>query len=334
MQGRKFKQITQEERIRIEVLLQQGSSYSKIACLLKRSVSTISREIRRNSSVAGKRPVYYCARIADKKAIKRHRLKRKRIYFDERMKRFINKWLVTERLSPELIAVKGRQQREHFVSHEWIYQWIWHMKFSMCQADRKWQGLYKYLKHGRRYRKRGHVHTKRGNIINRVWIDQRPPIVGTRSRLGDAEADIILGKNRQPGLLVVLDRKSRKTWLRKLKTKEAGYVIDKIKDVCSKSTHRIKTITLDNDQSFAQHYRLNKESRIKTYFTHPYSSQEKGSVENRIGIIRMFFGKKTDFTKVSRAKVKTVENIINNRALKLFNYKTPNELYEKKLCIY
>jgi IS30 family transposase len=121
----------------------------------------------------------------------------------------------------------------------------------MCQADRKWQGLYKYLKHGRRYRKRGHVHTKRGNIINRVWIDQRPPIVGTRSRLGDAEADIILGKNRQPGLLVVLDRKSRKTWLRKLKTKEAGYVIDKIKDVCSKSTHRIKTITLDNDQSFA-----------------------------------------------------------------------------------
>jgi len=207
MQGRKFKQITQEERIRIEVLLQQGSSYSKIACLLKRSVSTISREIRRNSSVAGKRPVYYCARI-------------------------------------------------------------------------------------------------------------------------------ILGKNRQPGLLVVLDRKSRKTWLRKLKTKEAGYVIDKIKDVCSKITHRIKTITLDNDQSFAQHYRLNKESGIKTYFTHPYSSQEKGSVENRIGIIRMFFGKKTDFTKVSRAKVKTVENIINNRALKLFNYKTPNELYEKKLCIY
>ena len=195
MQGRKFKQITQEERIRIEVLLQQGSSYSKIACLLNRSVSTISREIRRNSSVAGKRPVYYCARVADKKAIKRHRLKRKRIYFDERMKRFINKWLVTERLSPELIAVKGRQQREHFVSHEWIYQWIWHMKFSMCQADRKWQGLYKYLKHGRRYRKRGHVHTKRGNIINRVWIDQRPPIVGTRSRLGDAEADIILGKS-------------------------------------------------------------------------------------------------------------------------------------------
>jgi|SRR5882672_9593402 len=332
MQGRKFRQIGNEERIRIEVLLQQGSSYSKIACLLNRSVSTISREVRRNESICGKRRAYYNARVADQKTVRRHRLKRKRICFDDDMKKFVVDRLIKERLSPELITIKGRQERSDFISHEWIYQWIWRMKFSHCQENRKWQDLYKYLKHGCRHRKRGCQHTKRGNIIDRVWIDQRPAIVESRKRFGDMEADIILGKNRQPGLLVVLERKSRKTWLRKLKTKETKPVIDLMKNICSKSQHRSKTITFDNDQSFAEHYRLQKETGIKTYFTHPYSSQEKGSVENRIGIIRMFFNKKTDFSLVGNAEVKAVEKIINNRPLRLLKYKTPNEVYFKNFA--
>jgi len=65
----------------------------------------------------------------------------------------------------------------------------------------------------------------RGNILDRKWIDQRPQIVNQRKRIGDLEADIMLGKDRQPGLLVVLDRKSRKTWLRKLPVKNTDYVI-------------------------------------------------------------------------------------------------------------
>jgi IS30 family transposase len=328
---RLFTQLEETDRVKIEVLLQQGLSYSKIALILDRSVSTISREVRRNQSVRGKRPVYYSARIATKKALLRHRIKPKHNHFNDSMKCQIAEWLLKEKLSPELISIKGRQQRIDFVSHEWIYQWIWSMKFSLVRENKKWQGLYKHLKHGKRRRKRGNHHCKRGNILDRVWIDQRSSIVDGRGRYGDLEADLVLGKNRKPGLLVVLDRKSRKTWIRKLKNKQTRHVINQIKDICRKSEHPIKTITLDNDQAFAEHYKIKQDLAIDTYFTHPYTSQEKGSVENRIGIIRMFFNKKTDFTSITKDEIKSVQNKINNRPMRMFNYKTPNEVFLQSL---
>ena len=318
---RKFYQLTKEERIKIEVLLHQGWSSSKIAAFLQRSVSTVSREIKRNG------PVLYKGATAQDKSVKRHRLKAKRSIFDEQMKDFISSMLITQRLSPELISVKGRELREDFISHEWIYRWIWQMKFSMRKTDHRFKRLYKFLKHGRRRQKRGNHHCKRGNIIDRKFIDKRPKVVEQRKRVGDLEADIVLGKNRKPGLIVVLERKTKKLWIRKLKTKDAAQVVEKLKQICHRAGN-VRTITLDNDQSFARHYEL-KSLGIDTFFTHPYSSQEKGSVENRIGIIRMFFDKKTDFSTVSHAQVRKVESIINERPLRMFNYKTPNQLYEK-----
>lgn len=329
--GRTFAQLQESERAKIEVLLQQGMSYTKIAGQLGRSVSTISREIGRNESRRGKRPVYYSSRVAQSKAVRRHRLKAKRSCLDEQMKRRIVKWLTVERLSPKLISVCGRRERTDFISHEWIYRWIWSMKHSMARAHRPWRGLYKYLKHARRHRKRGNYRSSRGNILSRVWIDKRPASANERSRMGDLEADLVLGINRQPGLLVVLDRKSRKTWLRKLNTKTSRQVIDKVKHICLQAGN-VRTVTFDNDQAFAEHYRLHEQSGINTFFTHPYSSQEKGSVENRIGLVRMFFNKKTDFTKVTSAQVKSVQNKLNNRPLRMFNYKTPNEIFNN--CIY
>jgi IS30 family transposase len=241
------------------------------------------------------------------------------------MRSFIDLQLQSKRWSPELISVEGRKWKADFISAEWIYQWIWTMKFSMCKADKKYQQLYTYLKHGSGRKRRGTKRTARGNIIDRTWIEQRPGIANDRKRQGDLEADIIVGKDRQPGLLVALDRRSRKTWLRKLKTKNSDYVIKKLADICRKAGN-IKTVTLDNDQSFAEHYRLGN-AGIKTFFTHPYSSQEKGSVENRIGIIRMFFPKKTDFRMITAEQVRQVQNIINDRPLRMFNYKSPNETH-------
>ena len=99
----------------------------------------------------------------------------------------------------------------------------------------------------------------------------------------------------------------------------------KLIGICTKIGN-VKTVTLDNDQSFAEHYRLNRIG-IRTFFTHPYSSQEKGSVENRIGIIRMFFPKKIDFRQVNEQQVRTVQKIINGRPLRMFNYKCPDEIH-------
>jgi IS30 family transposase len=319
LKGKKFTQLRERERITIEVLLNQGLSYSEISRALSRPVSTISREVRRNG------PGVYKAGRAQCITDKRHRHKPKHVVFDRSMRSFIARRLQCNKWSPELISVKGKQQRSDFISAEWIYQWIWAMKFSQRRSDKKYQPLFKYLKHACRRRKRGRKRNMRGNIIGRKWIEHRPRAVDKRSRRGDMEADIILGRNRKPGLLVLLDRRSRKTWLHKLKVKDAAVVMNKLINTCQK-VGDVKTITFDNDQSFAQHYRLNKIG-IDTFFTHPYSSQEKGSVENRIGIVRMFFNKKTDFTQVTSAQVKSVENKINNRPLRLFKYRSPNEVH-------
>ena len=317
--GKTFVQLTEMERSKIEVLLQQGLTFSSIARIVGRSVSTISREVRRNGSRKYRacRAQYFCSL--------RHRQKRKHSVFDQRMKDFIVQHLAGSKWSPELISVEGKKYFDDFVSHEWIYQWIWKMKFSMCKANKKYHKLYKYLKHGSGRQRRGRKRCNRGNIIARKWIDQRPQTASQRKRYGDLEADIVLGKARQPGLLVALDRKSRKTWIRKLTTKDASYVMKKLTAICV-MIGNVKTVTLDNDQSFAQHYRLNQMG-IDTFFTHPYSSQEKGSVENRIGIIRMFFPKKTDFTQVNNQQVNKVQKLINQRPMRMFNYKTPNQIH-------
>jgi len=317
--GKTFTHLSKEERIRIEVLLNEGLSLSSIARTLIRPVSTISREVRRNGARQ------YLATTAQYFNAKRHRQKRKHTVFDLEMKRFITKQLRVKKWSPELISALGRQWRDDFISHEWIYQWIWSMKFSQCKADKKHQSLFKYLRHASRKRKRGRKRNMRGNIIGRKWIEQRPKLANDRKRKGDMEADIILGKDRKPGLLVALDRRTRKTWIRKLPTKDATYVMKQVVDICSEIGD-VKTVTFDNDQSFAQHYQLNKMG-IRTFFTHPYSSQEKGSVENRIGIIRMFFPKQTDFSQVKHQQIKHVQKLINERPLRMFNYRSPNEIH-------
>lgn len=313
--------MSKEERAQIEVLLQQGFTRRSIASALDRNVSTISREISRNS----KRK--YQAEAAHHKAQRRHKLKPKHVIFDQQMKEFIRDKLQNERLSPELISVLGKQLRADFVSAERIYQWIWQMKFSQAQTDTPYQHLYEFFRHAHRRRKRSRKRHNRGNILQRVFISERPQEAHKRATIGHLEADIVLGKDRKPGLLVLLDRRSRRTWIRKLNHKGSPYVCGKLQDLC-RSIAGVKTLTLDNDQSFAEHYRLHSIG-VKTYFTEPYCSQQKGSVENRIGLIRVFFPKQTDFSTVTSAQVRRVQNKINKRPMRMFNYKTPDEVFEE-----
>ena len=96
----------------------------------------------------------------------------------------------------------------------------------------------------------------------------------------------------------------------------------------------IKTITFDNDQAFRYHQEIAKELKCKTYFTRPYTSQDKGTVENRNGVIRQFFPKKTDFNLINNKEIKRVEKEMNNRPIRKFDYKTPSEvLLQRKVSV-
>jgi IS30 family transposase len=326
-----YSQLSQAQRYQIEALCQSGNSQREIASILGVSPSTICRELKRNVPKRGIGAGQYRAEQAQRKTILRHRNKPKVIKLDYQVKRYIIERLTQERLSPELIAVLGRKEFSDFVSHETIYKWIWACKQSKHKEDADYHDLYKYLAHGRRRKKRGNRRDNRGVIPNRVSIEKRPKAVDKRRRIGDLEVDLMVGKAHKGALLVITDRSTLLTHLNKLPGKEAGKVKQTICRRLGKMEKHIKTLTFDNDQAFAKHEQIGKRLTAKTFFTRPYTSQDKGTVENRIGLIRRFFPKGTDLNLVSRQEVARVERLINNRPIRKFNYKTANQVFSEKL---
>ncbi|NRS89891.1 IS30 family transposase [Flavobacterium sp. 7E] len=176
-------QIKQEQRYIIETLLNENYSKFEIAERLKKDVSTIYREIKRNCN---KRNNKYRAVLAHRKCEERHFDKKKRIRFTTEVKDFVEHWIKQE-YSPEQIMGRAKEQGLNCVSHERIYQYIW--------KDKKQGGdLHLYLRsQGKVYRKRGTSKDKRGLIMGRVDIDQRPKSVEDRKTIGDLEIDLMIG---------------------------------------------------------------------------------------------------------------------------------------------
>lgn len=325
--------LTKEQRYTIERFLKNNESQSMIAKLIGCHKSTISREIKRNVGKRGRNAKVYDSIKAQTKTDNRHKRKSKRVKFTMSMKEYIKAKLTTEKWSPEIISVKGKEKYNDFVSLESIYKWIWAMKRSNKREDLPYKLLHEGLKHGKRRQKRGNVHQNRGCIPERISIEKRPKVVDNRKRLGDMEVDLVIGKNHKPGLLVIIDRATLKTVLCKIESKEANYIANKIVNKSKNWKPWIKTLTYDNDLAFASHKLVNEKLKTQSYFTHPYSAQDKGTIENRIGTLRRFFPKKTDFTKVTTQEVKKVEKYLNSRPVRKFDYLSPDEYFIKKLNV-
>ena len=325
---KKYNQLTLEQRYKIEALNLIGETQTQIASIVGVHKSTISRELKRNVPGSGINANKYIAWRADYKTTQRHTSKPKRIRFTDELKLQAKEWMSSRRYSPELVSAQWGKDGIKGVSHEAIYQFIWECKHSEKRKNKEYKNLYKYLKHRRRRRKRGNYKDSRGLIPNRVSIEKRPKIVEKRKRFGDLEVDLIMGKAHKSALLVTIDRATLKTTINKLKGKNPRQVAYKI-IARMKKMPPLKTITFDNDPAFKFHETIARKLNVKTYFTRPYTSQDKGTIENRNGIIRIFFPKKTDFNCISFAEVKRVENQINNRPVRKFKYLTPNEVFSR-----
>lgn len=325
---KKYKQLTPEQRYKIEALISINLKQTDIADIIGVHKSTISRELNRNIPKRGTGANVYCAENAQNKTRQRHQTKNKFIRFTPSLKKQLKEWMDKKRFSPELVAAQWKKDGINGVSHETIYKFIWECKKSNKRINREYKGLYKFLRHGRRKRKRGNYKDSRGLILNRVSIEKRPKVVDKRKRLGDLEGDLIMGKGHKSALVVTTDRATLKSTIDYLDGKDPKKITRKIIKR-GKKMPRLKTITFDNDQAFSMHEIIAKKLNVKVYFTRPYTSQDKGTVENRNGIIRMFFPKKTDFTKVSLREIKRVENEINNRPVRKFGYLTPNEVFSR-----
>jgi transposase, IS30 family len=309
-----YQQLTYDLRCQIYALKKSGKSNRAIAQQLGRDRRTIDREVKRNAGLRGYRYKQAEARCQ----ARRHRTYGRRVKLTPVLKATIAKKLA-EQWSPEQIAGRLQWEQGHkVISPETIYQYI--------LSDKKTGGtLYRHLRRkGRKYLKRLNGKTTRGQIKDRVDIDQRPTIVETRTRVGDWEGDTIVGKNHQGALVSLVDRTSRFTRLAKVSRSTAEQVKTAITVALRQDP--VKTLTFDNGKEFAQHTEIATALNADTYFAKPYHSWERGTNENTNGLVRQYFPKKTDFATVSDADVARVEYLLNTRPRKCLGYKTPMEV--------
>lgn len=333
LMSKNYHQLSPEQRYQIEALLKNGTNQKTIAKILQVHASTISRELSRNTPRRGRGALEYRAKNAQRRTDNRHEIKPKHERFNLQMKAITRDLMSQKKFSPELVVFEGKNQLGDFVSHETIYKWIWSCKQGNRREDKQDKKLYQHLAHGRRRRKRGLRHDSRGIIPNRVSIESRPKIVEKRNRIGDIEVDLMMGKNHQGALLVITDRATLRTQLKLLPSKKSTKVHQGMKQRLSNLKYKIKTITFDNDMAFSKHESIARKLNASSYFTRPYTSQDKGTVENRIGLIRRFFPKRTNLIKVTAKEVMHVERLINNRPVRKFKYLTPNQVFSNKIAL-
>ena len=305
--------LTKPQRYTIEAMLKEGHTQSEIARVIGKNKSVVSREIKRNRDL---RSGSYSQDLAQRKYQKRQKEKPKRVRFTDAVKTEVET-LLKEDYSPEQVVGTLKKVGKDTVSIETIYQYIW---------KKKKQGgtLHKHLRNqGRRYRKRGNSKDNRGVIQNRVDIDKRPKVVEERSRFGDLEVDLIIGKNHKQAILTINDRASGMLKMTKVKFKKAEEVSRAIVEQLQDWMPYLHTMTADNGKEFAEHLFVAEELNIDHYFAKPYHSWERGSNENLNRLVRQYLPKKTDFTTITDQQIKEIEDKLNNRPRKRFNYENP-----------
>jgi IS30 family transposase len=311
----KYTQLTEGERYQIYGLLKEGFSQKAIARNLERHPSTISRELKRNKGLKG-----YRHQQANRFAVERRCTAKKHIKLSTEVQNWI-RTLIEQDLSPEQVCAYLERHRGLKLHHETVYQFIY--------RDKSLGGeLHQHLRIANKpYRKRYGKYDRRGQIVNRVSIDERPKIVDEKSRTGDWEGDTIIGKGHKGALLTLVERKTLYTVIVPLKGKNAEQLRQAAIDVLTPFKERVLTVTFDNGKEFAEHEKMAEALEADIYFAHPYASWKRGINENTNGLIRQYFPKGTDLRDVTIEQAQMVMDRLNNRPRKTRGGKTPNELF-------
>ena len=311
------KHLTAVERSQIQLLLSNNYSLRKIGDMLNRSASTISRELARNKSTR-----QYCFKKAQTLSKKRR----------------TNASSIPKKMKLDLITIIERKLRLYWspdqisgwlkkhsvsISHETIYKYI-------AKARAAGSNLYTCLRHkGKRYRSNSKT-AGRGIIPNRISINKRSKVVENKTRIGDWEADTIIGKNHKGVLITLVDRCSKIALVAFAHTRTASEVtqaiINHLKRIPAKYR---KTITFDNGKEFSQHQLIARKLNVRCYFASPYSPWERGLNEHTNGLIRQYIPKKTDLTTMSKYQILKIQKALNKRPRKVLNYRSPEEIISK-----
>ena len=308
-----YTQLTREERYQISALKTAGQSKTQIAKVLDRHKSTIGREMARNRGLRGYRP-----KQADSLAVNRRQEKVSCRISHESWTRV--EQLTREYWSPEQVSRWLRQEESIHVSPEWIYQYV--LRDKRAGGD-----IYRYLRCQKQRKKRYGAPDRRGQLKGRVSIDERPEVVNERSRIGDWEADTVIGKQGSAVLVTLVERKTRWSMIGKAPDRTAKKVRAVIVKRLLPLASHVKTLTYDNGKEFALHLDIDEVLQSNGYFAHPYHSWERGLNENTNGLIRQFFPKGKDLSEVTDEEIQSVMDKLNNRPRKCLGFKTPNQVF-------
>jgi IS30 family transposase len=306
-----YKHLSQTERYQIYALMKAGHKPVEIAQLLGRHKSSISRELSRNTGKRSYRP-----QQADRLSQKRAQSSRNARRVDEAI------WvMVAERLklqwSPEQIAAGLA------ISHETIYQYVY--------ADKAQGGsLWKHLRCQKKKRKRyAGGRDRRGQIIGRRPIAQRPASVETRSQVGHWEGDTVIGAGHKQAIVTLVERKSGFAVISHVTQKTSDLVSKAIITSLAPLASCVKTVTYDNGKEFAGHAVIDKALNSTAYFADPYSSWQRGTNENFNGLLRQYIPKKRPLSTVTGDELKMIQDLINHRPRKRLGFKTPHEVFHQ-----
>jgi IS30 family transposase len=324
--GKNYAQLDLEERMRIELLRDAGSSIREIARKLGRQASTVSRELRRNAKPTKQWNANYAGERAHQLALRRRR-------WDCRFKLARQpelQTIVRDRLamgwSPQMIAGRlALEQAPMRISHESIYRFIYH---RTAQKD-WWHRLLPRAKHRRGRIRRGGISSVQ-HIKQRISIHERPHTVNSRKQPGHWEADLMLFARYSQAVLVLHERHSRFTAIMRQPSKAARPVIDRINSFMAVLPRQLRqSITFDNGTEFAFHHELKPMLVAGTYFCAPHAPWQKGGVENAISRLRRSLPTKSDLAAIPHEHLKAIETRYNNAPRKCLNFRTPNEVFNE-----
>ena len=325
----KYYRLTFKEREEISRYLASNLSIRMISSKLCRSPATISREIRRSCW----HREFYRAIGGQKYAFKeRHKtsLSRK-LDTHIKLRDFTIYHLIKKRWSPEQVAKRLKvlypNDMDMRISHESIYSYLYIYPRSLLKKE-----IIANLKlhHINRRPRKGRQQSS--PIQDYLSIEERPAEVADRTVPGHWEGDLLMGSNNKSYIGTLVERTTRFTLLVKLNGRDATTVRKAFAKEFKKFPVELKrTLTYDQGQEMAHHKLFTKDTNITVYFAHPHSPWERGTNENTNSIIRRFYPKGTDFSKISEAKLKEVQELINDRPRKVHDFYTPNEVFHKLL---
>lgn len=308
-----YRRVAYEDRCQIEAWIAAKKSQAEIAKRLGFNKSTISRELRRNNPDL--KPAQYCPKAAQVLSDRRKKQCRRPVRLQGELEQLVRSKL-SQKWSPEQIAGRLYREKKIQISHETIYRYI----RARPDEDRSWKQCL------RRYKKSGvgrYLYRKKAQDWQ-LSISKRPLSVQKRKRFGDWERDTMYGAHRQM-MLVCTERKSRFVKWDRVQEPKSVHLCRQTQELLDskKLPHPVRSITNDNGGELQDGFAF----KVPVYYCDPHSPQQRGTVENTIGLLRQYVPKGSDLTQLSLEEVQAIESAMNHRPRKCLDYRTPFEVF-------